>query len=107
MSSTFGVKLDDTTRTRLEAAAQRTDRTPHWLVRQAIHRYLEQIERGEYPETDEEGPAEDVEEEAPEEAARPQPFLAFAESVHPQSVLREAITAAYRRPEPEMVAMLL
>ncbi len=35
------------------------------------------------------------------------PFLEFAESILPQSVLRAAITAAWRRPEPEVVPMLL
>ena len=34
-------------------------------------------------------------------------FLEFAESILPQSVLRSAITAAYRRPEQEVVPMLL
>jgi len=36
-----------------------------------------------------------------------QPFLAFAQSVVPQSVARAAITAAYRRPETECVPQLL
>jgi RHH-type transcriptional regulator, proline utilization regulon repressor / proline dehydrogenase / delta 1-pyrroline-5-carboxylate dehydrogenase len=35
------------------------------------------------------------------------PFIEFAQQLRPQSVLRAAITAAYRRPEPECVAMLL
>jgi RHH-type transcriptional regulator, proline utilization regulon repressor / proline dehydrogenase / delta 1-pyrroline-5-carboxylate dehydrogenase len=35
------------------------------------------------------------------------PFIDFAQQIRPQSVLRAAITAAYRRPEPECVAMLL
>ena len=37
----------------------------------------------------------------------PHPFLEFAQNVQPQSVLRAAITAAYRRPEPECVPFLL
>ncbi|MBO9513051.1 MAG: trifunctional transcriptional regulator/proline dehydrogenase/L-glutamate gamma-semialdehyde dehydrogenase [Variovorax sp.] len=36
-----------------------------------------------------------------------QPFLAFAQGVAPQSVRRAAITAAYRRPEPECVPLLI
>ena len=36
-----------------------------------------------------------------------QVFLEFAESILPQSVLRAAITSAYRRPETEAVPMLL
>src|SRR5690606_30851966 len=46
-------------------------------------------------------------EEVEREDAHHEPFLAFAESVHPQSVLREAITAAYRRPEPEVLPVLV
>lgn len=34
-------------------------------------------------------------------------FLEFAESILPQSVLRASITSAYRRPEPEVVPMLI
>ncbi len=39
--------------------------------------------------------------------ASPPPFRAFARSVQPQSALRAAITAAYRRPEPECLPPLL
>lgn len=106
MSSTYGVKLDDTTRARLEAAARRIDRSPNWLIRQAIHRYMEQIERGELADAPEETLLEEPE-EVEREDAHHEPFLAFAESVHPQSVLREAITAAYRRPEPEVLPVLV
>jgi RHH-type proline utilization regulon transcriptional repressor/proline dehydrogenase/delta 1-pyrroline-5-carboxylate dehydrogenase len=37
----------------------------------------------------------------------PQPFHAFARSIEPQSPLREAITSAYRRPEPECLPSLI
>ena len=37
----------------------------------------------------------------------PKPFADFAPSIRPQSPLRQAITAAYRRPEAECVATLL
>src|SRR3989338_6363932 len=45
-TTTLGVKLDDATRDRLKHAAQSIDRTPHWLIKQAIFNYLEQIEGG-------------------------------------------------------------
>ena len=45
-TTTLGVKLDDATRDRLKQAAQSIDRTPHWLIKQAIFNYLEQIEGG-------------------------------------------------------------
>ncbi|MEF7615324.1 trifunctional transcriptional regulator/proline dehydrogenase/L-glutamate gamma-semialdehyde dehydrogenase [Aquincola sp. MAHUQ-54] len=37
----------------------------------------------------------------------PRPFMDFAAQLRPQSVLRAAVTSAYRRPEPEAVALLL
>lgn len=43
----------------------------------------------------------------PDEDGAAHPFLDFAQNVQPQSVLRAAITAAYRRPEPECVPFLL
>ncbi|MGL4454822.1 MAG: proline dehydrogenase, partial [Plesiomonas sp.] len=45
-STTMGVKVDDATRERIKSAAQQIDRTPHWLIKQAIFAYLEQVERG-------------------------------------------------------------
>jgi len=40
MSTTQGIKLDDETRNRLKALAKKRDRSPHWLMRTAIERYL-------------------------------------------------------------------
>ena len=37
--TTMGVKLDDATRERIKTAATRIDRTPHWLIKQAIFNY--------------------------------------------------------------------
>lgn len=45
-TTTLGVKLDDPTRERLKAAATSIDRTPHWLIKQAIFNYLEKLEGG-------------------------------------------------------------
>jgi len=42
----MGVKLDDATRERIKLAAQQIDRTPHWLIKQAIFNYLQQVEQG-------------------------------------------------------------
>src|SRR5689334_2011625 len=105
-TTTLGVKLDDPTRERLKAAATSIDRTPHWLIKQAIFNYLEKLEGGATlselnglnglngKEVDEVG-------EVHVDHAH-QCFLEFAESILPQSVLRASITAAYRRPEPEV-----
>lgn len=107
-TTTLGVKLDEATRERLKQAAQRIDRTPHWLIKQAIFSYLEQIESGMTP-AEHNGLAVAAGEEPLEALTEQglQVFLDFAESILPQSVLRASITAAYRRPETEAVPMLL
>ncbi len=110
-STTFGVKLDEATRERLQVAAHKIERTPQWLIKQAIYSYLTTLESGmSMPEL--QSIADRLDEgdlEFSEALAEPvhQPFLEFAESILPQSVLRAAITAAYRRPEQEVVPMLL
>ncbi|PAU56325.1 trifunctional transcriptional regulator/proline dehydrogenase/L-glutamate gamma-semialdehyde dehydrogenase [Pseudomonas indica] len=110
-TTTLGVKLDEATRERLKEAARKIDRTPHWLIKQAIYSYLATLESGvSMPEL--EAIATRLAEgdnEAVEALVDPgfQPFLEFAEGILPQSVLRAAITGAYRRPEQEVVPMLL
>ncbi len=111
-STTLGVKVDDLLRSRLKDAATRLERTPA-LAHQAgdlrVSRNVSSTascrpscrartgsaELGEAPrvESDEDGASH--------------PFLDFAQNVQPQSVLRAAITAAYRRPEPECVPFLV
>ncbi len=105
-TTTMGVKLDEATRSRIKLAAQKMDRTPHWLIKQAIFNYLVQLEAGE---TVEEIPLQ-LNESASDEVAADemvQPFLDFAEHILPQSVARSAVTAAWRRPETDAVPMLL
>lgn len=104
-TTTVGVKLDEATRERLKQAAQALDRTPHWVVKQAIFNYLEQHEAGQTPAVA--GTADDPMSAAAAEESTHQYFLDFAEGVLPQSVLRAAITSAYRRPEPEMLPLLV
>src|SRR5690606_27823797 len=108
-TSTLGVKVDDTLRERLKAAAVKLGCTPHWLHKQAILSYIDAIERGQLPaeisylgasERDEAGDVSVANETVP-------PFYEFAHDIQPQSVLRAAITSAYRRPETECVPMLL
>ncbi|ACY62590.1 PutA protein: proline dehydrogenase/delta-1-pyrroline-5-carboxylate dehydrogenase [Yersinia pestis D182038] len=110
-NTTMGVKLDEATRDRIKSAAQRIDRTPHWLIKQAIFNYLEKLEsNSELPElaTTSSLSLQDTEDAIPQLTENThQPFLDFAEHVLPQSVTRAAITAAYRRPETEAIPMLL
>ncbi|WPH12750.1 trifunctional transcriptional regulator/proline dehydrogenase/L-glutamate gamma-semialdehyde dehydrogenase [Variovorax paradoxus] len=109
---TMGVKLDDEVRGRLKTAAEKVDRTPHWLIKQAIYTQLDALDRGLPvgqgfdPAMTSAAAAMAASDEA-ESLAPPQPFLDFAEQVMPQGVLRAAITSAWRRPEAEQVAMLL
>ena len=105
-TTTMGVKLDEATRDRIKLAAQQIDRTPHWLIKQAIFNYLEQLEQGAQPaEFPLQATTNEAEEPLQEEPH--QPFLDFAEQILPQTVARAAITSAWRRPEPEAVSMML
>lgn len=45
MSATQAIKLDDETSERLKALAQQRDRSAHWLMRDALQRYLAEEER--------------------------------------------------------------
>src|SRR5690606_2331703 len=108
-TTTLGVKVDETLRQRLKAAADKLGCTPHWLHKQALLSYIDAIEHGRLPDDishltvgEAEGP--DQETAVPASAA---PFHQFVHDVQPQSVLRAAITSAYRRPETECVPMLL
>ncbi|KAF0861224.1 bifunctional proline dehydrogenase/pyrroline-5-carboxylate dehydrogenase [Mixta calida B021323] len=103
--TTMGVKLDEATRDRIKLAAQHIDRTPHWLIKQAIFNYLEQLEQGAQPVEFPLQAASDNDETLADEPH--QPFLDFAEQILPQTVARAAITSAWRRPETEAVPMLL
>lgn len=40
-TTTMGVKLDDETRARLKKLGEVKQRSPHWLMKDAIHRYLD------------------------------------------------------------------
>ncbi|HHR5881602.1 TPA: trifunctional transcriptional regulator/proline dehydrogenase/L-glutamate gamma-semialdehyde dehydrogenase [Providencia alcalifaciens] len=109
-TTTMGVRLDEETRDRIKAAAQRLDRTSHWLIKQAIYNYLEQLDNNQIiPELSTVLDTKD--QHSGDEISSPelpyQPFLEFAEHILPQSVKRSAITSAYRVPETQAVPMLL
>lgn len=109
-TTTMGVKLDDATRERIKTAASRIDRTPHWLIKQAIFNYLERLENDDaLPELPSllAGAANEGEESTTPQNEAHQPFTEFAEQILPQSVSRAAITAAYRRAETDAVPMLM
>ena len=98
-NTTIGVKIDESLRDRLKVAAQASGITPHGLIKQSILSTVSRIEHGAGDGTSA------TTERAPSDTAH-LPFLAFAQSIPPQSVLRAKITAAYRTPEPECVPLL-
>ncbi|GAA5236146.1 trifunctional transcriptional regulator/proline dehydrogenase/L-glutamate gamma-semialdehyde dehydrogenase [Verticiella sediminum] len=114
-STTLGVKVDEQLRARIRDAANRVGRTPHWFIKQAIYSFLEDIEAGRLPAALQHLARHDGEDAVDLEQAGlsvageplPQPFIEFAQSIAPQSVLRAAITSAYRRPEPECLPVLI
>ncbi|WP_370461855.1 trifunctional transcriptional regulator/proline dehydrogenase/L-glutamate gamma-semialdehyde dehydrogenase [Pantoea sp. Nvir] len=107
MTTTIDMKLDETTRERIRLAAQKIDRTPHWLIKQAIFHYLVQLEKGEiWPESPITTCALiEIEEKPTEETYRP--FFDFAENILPQSMLRATITSAWCHPETDAIPILL
>ncbi|QXL83518.1 trifunctional transcriptional regulator/proline dehydrogenase/L-glutamate gamma-semialdehyde dehydrogenase [Comamonas sp. NLF-1-9] len=110
-TSTLGIKVDERQRERIHAAAQQIGRTPHWLIKQAAMLYVDAVERGAHEihlhgAASDEADAPDADAAAAGNAAS-QPFLAFAQSILPQTPLRGAITAAWHRPEPECLPVLL
>jgi predicted transcriptional regulator len=44
-TTTMGLKLDDETRARLKKLGELKQRSSHWLMKEAIHRYLDAEER--------------------------------------------------------------
>lgn len=107
-ATTLVVKIDDHLVGRLKRSAAAVGRSPHWLIKQAILSILEQVERGKTPDDIFDG-AEmaDTEDDGAVPDLPATPFLEFAQTVQPQSVLRAKITAAYRRPETECLPVLV
>jgi RHH-type proline utilization regulon transcriptional repressor/proline dehydrogenase/delta 1-pyrroline-5-carboxylate dehydrogenase len=113
---TLGLKVDEALRTRIKEAATRLGRTSHWICKQAVLQYVENLERSQFngviaqgatvvsPLPGLEGSDDSV--FAAEVVPSEQPFLDWAQNVQPQTDLRAAITAAWHRPETECLPML-
>lgn len=107
--TTIGVKIDEDLKARLKRAADGVGRSPHWLIKQAIFSVLEKVERGDSLDDlfgDNRTVIDMVHDASGQDLPQP-PFLEFAQTIQPQSVLRAKITAAYRRPEPECLPQLI
>ena len=112
---TLGLKVDEALRSRIRDAATQQGRTPHWVIKQAVLQYVENLERGLSPlgtpvdrtASADSAPFSDADEQAPATLACAQPFLDWAQSVLPQTELRAAITAAWHRPETQCLPMLV
>ncbi|MDO4637267.1 MAG: trifunctional transcriptional regulator/proline dehydrogenase/L-glutamate gamma-semialdehyde dehydrogenase [Lautropia sp.] len=105
-TSPLDIKVDESLLNRLKSVADRNQRSLQWLARQALVSYLEAIERGEEPPEQLPSPRADSS-TAAEARPAPAPFAAFVQQISPQTPRRAAITAAWRRPEPECVTWLL
>ena len=118
---TLGIKVDESLRSRIKEVASVQGKTPHWLIKQAVMLYVESVERGqlqpltdtgathsaESPESDETDETDELASPTTASLAAPQPFLDWAQNVLPQTDLRAAITAAWHRPEPECLPLLV
>jgi len=111
MTTTIGIKVDDSLRERIRASAQQLGRTPHWLVKQAVVQYVDALERGAtsivLAGSGQADAGASIEVVQPVPSTEVQPFLEFAQSILPQTPLRAAITAAWHRPETECLPVLL
>jgi RHH-type proline utilization regulon transcriptional repressor/proline dehydrogenase/delta 1-pyrroline-5-carboxylate dehydrogenase len=115
---TLGIKVDESLRTRIKEAATLQGKTPHWLIKQAVMHYVESVERGQSAHIASIGVTNATESVASDDAddlalppttaaSVPQPFLDWAQNVLPQTDMRAAITAAWHRPEPECLPLLV
>jgi len=115
---TLGIKVDESLRSRIKEAANVQGKTPHWLIKQAVMQYVERAERGQLQplsgtvatlatDVQEAEEADELTLSDSAQASAPQPFLDWAQNVLPQSDLRAAITAAWHRPEPECMPLLV
>ena len=101
--TTLGVKVEPEIKERLQIAAVRMSCSAHALHKHALMTFLDRIERGE---TDQlAGIIEDRGTTHP--IAQASVFADLYSETQPQSLMRQAITAAYRRPEPECLPLLV
>ncbi|MXP67341.1 trifunctional transcriptional regulator/proline dehydrogenase/L-glutamate gamma-semialdehyde dehydrogenase [Pantoea sp. Aalb] len=107
LNTNMGVKLDKTTCDRIKITAQKMNRTPHWLIKQAIFNYLDQLEASKNPIEIPSQLSNKITKDDHSLEKRFKPFEDFAESILPQSVIRSTITKASRCLETDAVPIAL
>ncbi|WWP00461.1 MAG: trifunctional transcriptional regulator/proline dehydrogenase/L-glutamate gamma-semialdehyde dehydrogenase [Candidatus Dasytiphilus stammeri] len=103
------IKLEETMHNKINNAAQHINRTPHWLIKQAIITYLENIEKGNISldlTLHRNFNNIEIQELILQEDSY-QPFRDFSEKILPQTNTRSAITSAWRISETKAVPRLL
>ncbi|WWO99265.1 MAG: trifunctional transcriptional regulator/proline dehydrogenase/L-glutamate gamma-semialdehyde dehydrogenase [Candidatus Dasytiphilus stammeri] len=103
------IKLEETMHNKINNAAQHINRTSHWLIKQAITNYLDEIEKGKIS-LDLNFPKDlnnlEIQEITLSEDPY-QPFRYFSENILPQTKIRSSITSASRISESKAVPKLL
>lgn len=105
-STTLGVKVEQELRERLQSAALRLACTPHALHKRALMSVLDRVDRGEIRRLEDIGQSES-QGNGIDLTSSAGVFADLYREVRPETVLRSAITAAYRRAEPECLPLLL
>ncbi|WWO97826.1 MAG: trifunctional transcriptional regulator/proline dehydrogenase/L-glutamate gamma-semialdehyde dehydrogenase [Candidatus Dasytiphilus stammeri] len=103
------IKLEETMHNKINNAAQHINRTSHWLIKQAITNYLDDIEKGNIS-LDLTLPKDfnhlEIQELSLSEDCY-QPFRYFSENILPRTKIRSSITSAWRISERKLVPKLL
>ncbi|PPI88199.1 trifunctional transcriptional regulator/proline dehydrogenase/L-glutamate gamma-semialdehyde dehydrogenase [Candidatus Pantoea edessiphila] len=102
--TTMGVSLDNAIHKRIKVAAQSINKTPHWLIKQAIFSYLDKIEEENKLNND---IILKTNEEINANTIIYQPFLELSEHIFQRSSIRSLITSKWFSPEIKLIPSLL
>ncbi|BAC24580.1 putA [Wigglesworthia glossinidia endosymbiont of Glossina brevipalpis] len=105
----LGIKLDNKLSHRIENISSRLNRTPHWIIKQAIFLHLDDLEKKSKSSEkliENKNEIQDYQDKINEKIIF-KPFFEFAQQILPQSYLRFNTTNAWSTPEKEIVPKLL
>uniref|UniRef100_A0A1A9UKC7 L-glutamate gamma-semialdehyde dehydrogenase n=1 Tax=Glossina austeni TaxID=7395 RepID=A0A1A9UKC7_GLOAU len=104
----LGIRLDDALFHRIEKLSRRINRTPNWLIKQAVFLHLDTLEKkAKSGKKIENTSTSHIEKQIIHEGNFSQPFFDFAQQILPQSYLRSQVTSAWSISETEIVPKLL